>query len=427
MKVNKKNAGAFIGALILLFLFFSRTIYTYHMPVVSGTRPFRGALSQLEISNGIARWGETETIIAPAGGTVGLIHVREGDRVEEGDILFEMDYDLPEAQRRYQELRNNVARLELDIENTRARLNSIRTALAEEQPESLEVDAVQESIAGGQGGLILLEINRAHLGYLQARLSHELGLMSRNDFRQAENSYLSLLFRYEAEAEELEHALRLKQLDLFNLSLNLEAARELLESFRNHRQVLSPVSGIIHNVSAERGKFFAHNAPLASIGIGEEFIVEARISLDNNFVNPGESYEMRNANHLLRGMVQRIRPEESYKTVFLVVSSGMINDGETFEVIFEKTGAATLTLVPSRAIHQDSDGYFLYQIRRRRGIMGEEYVVERLNIYIGESDHSHTSVVRGISFFDPLVLVSDRILSPGMSVALRNPEDFFEQ
>jgi hypothetical protein len=58
--------------------------------------------------------------------------------------------------------------------------------------------------------------------------------------------------------------------------------------------------------------------------------------------------------------------------------------------------------------------------------MGEEYYLERLNIFIGDSDYQNTAVIRGIIFFEPIVLVSDKALSSGITVALKNPEDFFE-
>lgn len=52
--------------------------------------------------------------------------------------------------------------------------------------------------------------------------------------------------------------------------------------------------------------------------------------------------------------------------------------------------------------------------------------IERLNIFIGDSDHQNTSVLRGIVFLEPIVLASSRALEAGITVLLKNPEDFFE-
>jgi hypothetical protein len=108
------------------------------------------------------------------------------------------------------------------------------------------------------------------------------------------------------------------------------------------------------------------------------------------------------------------------------VRSGDISEGETFEITFEKTSASSFTLVPTASVNQDSDGYFLCRIKRRKGVMGEEYYVERLNVFLGDADYQNTAVVRGITFFEPVVLTSDKPLSAGLPVVLKNPGDFFE-
>jgi len=165
---------------------------------------------------------------------------------------------------------------------------------------------------------------------------------------------------------------------------------------------------------------------LASIGVGREFTVECSVSLDNNFVSPGDTCELSNASHVLSGTVRQVKPSVQGKTVIIAVASDDVAEGETFDITFEKNSAASFTLVPNSAINQDNDGYFLYVIKRRKGIMGEEYYLERLNIFLGDSDHQNTAVIRGITFFEPIVLTSNKALSAGMTVSLKNPEDFFE-
>ena len=427
MKLNKKTAGALIFGLLILLLFFSKTIYTYNMPQVTGAKPFRGSLSKLEISSGIASWAETETIYAACSGAVGRVYVREGDHVENGQILFEMDFDAVAAERRYSEIGNNMGKLEAEIQGLRTRLNNIREALAEDASEVPEDPGHEppRSISG-QAGLIALELSQARLSLKNAEFGYELGSLSRNELFNAENKLMTLLYTYEAEAEDLERSLALKRMDLENLRLSRESIVEMLRDYRDNAVITAPAAGMILNLAVERGKFFQENAFLVSIGVGEEFVVECAISLDNNFVNPGDTCQLSNANHVLKGAVWRVRPTAQGKTVSISIVSEEVNDGETFEVAFEKSSAASFTLVPNSAINQDNDGYFLYQIKRQKGIMGEEYRLERLNIYIGDSDHQNTAIIRGIAFFEPIVLVSNKALSPGITVSLKNPEGFFE-
>jgi hypothetical protein len=423
VKLNKKTAGAVIFIFLILLLFFSKTIYNYNLPEVSGVKPKRGSISKLEISSGLAGWAETETVYAVAGGAAGRVYVKEGDYVEKDQVLFEMDFDLPAVERKVMETNNNIYKIEADIRSQQSRLNNIREALRAAYSNDL---ANLESTLSGQAGLIALEFYRAQTAVQQAQLSYELGLQSRNDLLNAENNLKSLFYKYETEAEDLEHSNMTKRIDLQILRLSLESVQEMLSDYRNNTVIKAPADGIIIELNVERGKFFPENALLVSIGVGEEFIVECSISLDNNFVNPGDTCELSNTSHVLKGSVRRVRPSAQGKTVTITVLSNEVSDGETFEVTFEKVSAASFTIVPNSAINQDSDGYFLYQIKRRKGIMGDEYYVDRLDIFIGDSDHQNTTVIRGITFFDPVVSMSNKTLSSGLTVSLKNKEDFFE-
>ena len=427
MKLNKKTTGALIFVLLILLLFFSKTIYTYNMPAVTGTKPKRGSLSKLEISSGIASWAETEAVYAASGGTVGKVFAREGDAVEKDQVLFEMDFDIAAAERRYAEIGNNIGKLEADISGLRARLNNIRTALAATESDAGEEEQnAPPSAFTGQAGIIALEISKAKLALNNARLAFELGSISKNDLINAENNLKALLFKYSAEADDLELTLTSKLMDMENLKLSREAVRDLLRDYRNNTVIKAPASGIVLNLPVERGRYFPENALLVSIGVGREFFVECNISLDNNFVNPGDTCELSNASHVLNGSVRRIKPSIHGKTVTISISSDAVSEGETFDVTFEKNSAASFVLVPNSAVNQDNDGYFLYQIKRRKGIMGDEYYLQRLDIFIGDSDRQNTAVLRGLTFFDPIVLVGSKALSDGVTVSLKNPEDFFE-
>jgi len=427
MKLNKKTIGALIFILLILLLFFSKTIYTYNMPAVTGTKPKRGSLYKLEISFGIASWAETEAVYAVSGGTVGRVFAREGDAVEKDQVLFEMDFDIAAVERRYAEIGNNIGKLEAEISGLRTRLGNIRAVLAatESGADTEEPNAAPPAFTG-QAGIIALEISKAKIALNDAQLSFEWGFLSKNDFVNVENNLKALLFKYSAEADDLELSLTSKLMDMENLKLSREAVGDLLGDYRNNTVIKAPVSGIVLNLPVERGKYFPENALLVSIGVGRDFLVECSISLGNNFVNPGDTCELSNASHVLNGTVRRIKPSIQGKTVTISINSDEVSDGETFDVTFEKNSTASFVLVPNSAVNQDNDGYFLYQIKRRKGIMGNEYYLARLNIFIGDSDRQNTAVLRGLTFFDPIVLVSSKALSDGVTVSLKNPDDFFE-
>jgi multidrug efflux pump subunit AcrA (membrane-fusion protein) len=399
-------------------------VYTYNLPKVTGVKPSRGSLSKLEISSGIAGWAETENMYAEAGGRAGEVFVKEGDWVDAGQTLFQMDFDIAAARRKLEETENNIAKLENDIQNLQSRLDSLRSVLA--AAEGPAEKPAELPLAPGQTGLMSLEIDKARLAMETARFSFELGSASGIELRGAETAFKALLLKYEAEAEELEFSLAAKHLDLRNLRLTRESAGEALALYRANTIIKAPAAGILTAMNAEQGRYFAENALLASIGVGREFTVECTVSLDNNFISPGDTCSLSNTSHGLTGKVTRVKPSAQGKTVSVSIISDEVSAGETFEITFEKTSASSFVLVPTASINQDSDGYFLYRIKRRKGIMGEEYYVDRLDVFLGDSDYRNTAVIRGITFFEPLVLSSDKMLSPGIPVSLKNPGDFFE-
>jgi hypothetical protein len=179
-------------------------------------------------------------------------------------------------------------------------------------------------------------------------------------------------------------------------------------------------------MNVKRGMYLSENTPMISIGAGNSFIVDCIVSEDNNFIIPGDTCNLYNASHEVTGVVSRVQPSSSGKTIRISVTSDDINAGENFEIQFEKQSSALFTLIPNGALNQDNDGYFLYQIKRGKGIMGEEYFIDRLTVYIGDSDYQNTVIIKGINFFEPFVLLSNKPVTAGDRIFLKNAEDFFE-
>ncbi|MDR3147495.1 MAG: HlyD family efflux transporter periplasmic adaptor subunit [Treponema sp.] len=415
MKLNKKTAGGILFSALALFLFFSKTVYSYRLPEVRGVKPSRGSLSKLEIASGTAGWAHTETIYAGAAGATGEVLVREGDRVEAGQALFHMDFDMAAARRKLEETENSITKLESDIRNTQSRLDSLNRVLAETQ-----------DLSRGQAAVMSLEIAKVRRAMENARLSFELGSLSAAEVLNAETAFTALLRGYEAEADELAFSLALKHIDLDNLRLAREGAAETLALYRANAVVRAPAAGIITILNVEKGRHLAENSPLASIGVGREFTVECTVSADNNFIQTGDTCSLVNSSHGFSGTVSRVKASPQGKIVSVSLVSDEVSEGETFEITFEKTSAASFTLVPTACVNQDGNSYFLYRIKRRQGIMGEEYYVDRLDVFPGDSDYRNTAIIRGITFFEPVVLSSNKMLSVGVPVFLKNPEDFFE-
>ena len=194
------------------------------------------------------------------------------------------------------------------------------------------------------------------------------------------------------------------------------------------RKIVSDVTGVVTSLSVNQGQHINANQLLATIGLTYSFVVECEIPLSNNFVSPGDRARLRNTSGTMDGVVTQIVPLDHAKRVTISIESDRVSAGETFTVTFEERSREPFILVPNTAINRDGQGYFVNQIRRRRGILGDEFYTQRLNVIIGDSDDQNTAILQGIVMFAPapIVVNSERPFAQGQSIRLRNEDDFFE-
>lgn len=451
----KKIIGATMLAVLLLLIFFSKTIYGYNLPVVSAVKPQNGKLSKLEMSSGIANWAETQNIYAALGGKVEEVLVKEGDIVTEGQALYSLSFDKDEAERKLREIQNSRNKLYTDIQNINLSLEKQSRYVSdlsgetydEDTVSTYELDSVMIDIRKAQADLrdarereengeaTEYEVDKARYAlqalYLkQEELERKLAeqeVQAKKTLEDKEKAQGSKLQDYESDIASLKLQLQSKNTELNSLSIQAEPYQKALEYFETYATVTAPVSGTVITMGAVKGETIKGEQLVASVGAGRTFEVECGVSLENNFVLPGDVVELSNSSHVVKGTVTKLTPTAQNKTVTIALESNEVTSGETFDITFQKDSDTNYTLVPNGAINQDNDGYFVYQVKRRDGILGKEYYLQRLDIYIGDSDSKNTAVVQGITFFEPLLLLSDKSVTAGDVVSLSNAGDFFEK
>ena len=453
-RVNVKSVGAVFLALLVLLIFFSRTIYEHNLPRVTAVRPQTGRLSKLEVSRGIAAHAEVENIFAAVTGTVEEVLVREGEAVEQGQELLRLSFDRADAERRLADLQNSRGRISNDIQNLNLQIERLerqtQDAMRGEYTSRHQLDMLALDLRGAQSDLRFArdayrdirdyydrddpqrrqagrEVERAQTRVQSLQLQYEEA--ARNIQRQEEErerNRHTRLADLQSEIASLQNSVRSRNLDLAGISLQEEPYRAALESFETYAVITAPTSGTVLSLNVGRGELVRENQLMAAVGVAGEFVVEATVSLDNNFVVPGDSAELVNMSHFITGTVLNIAPTAQGKTVTVGFNSDAVAPGETFDVTFRKDSDTTFTLIPNGALRQDNDGFFVNQIRRRDGIMGAEYYLARVNVFIGDSDNRNTAIVRGITFFEPIAHISSRAVSPGDVIVLENVGDFFE-
>jgi hypothetical protein len=329
--------------------------------------------------------------------------------------------------------------------------------------EIYEADSVSEySLAQAKAKLEKSEnaIKKAEDALSDARLLEEAGGISKSELKSFEEaaqaaSYeaSALALEIEAQEEQLEKAresnaktvtekekaredklkehryqlvtisdeLASNKLELERIALEKKVLESKLQEYEDNSYITAPVSGVVTSVEIEPGQQVGSQS-IASIAVLGEVTLECEISLFNDFVSKGDECRLENASNALAGTVLSLTPENGVKKAVVSVPKDA-SEGETYEVTFSKESPKAYTLVPNGALGEDSDGCFVYLVDEREGMLGKEKCAKKHMVYVGDSDSQNTIILSGITFFEPLVLLSDKPFSDGERVRLKNEGD----
>lgn len=413
--INKKTIGGMILTAGLLLCFFSKTIFYHNLPEVTAVKPTKGKLNKMETSSGISTYAETNTIYADEEGIAGDIFVKEGDHVKAGQELYRIDYDRDPVIQKLEESAGSREALRQTIDNYNQQIELSK------QPNLEEIKLEQS-------------LKEAETAYALSLELHGIGEASSQELTAAKNLVDNLnieLAQARTAAEGRTKTLQLerdaKLLELENLERSDQTHKKLLETYDNKSVITAATDGVIQSLNVTKGQAINKNEQILTMGVGNEYIVECPVSLNNNFIVPGDTCELTNSSRVLKGTVSNIIPSENEKKVRILVTAEEVTAGETFDVTFKKESETSYTLVPNGAVNQDSEGYYLNQVKRREGILGMEFYLERIAVYIGDSDSKNTVITQGITFFEPIMLNSSKAVASGDTILLKNAGDFFEE
>ena len=149
-----KNAAIIFLAVMLVLTFFSNTILNWSLPEVSGQYTGRGS-----ISSGISGTGRVVANVAynveiSEGREIEKVHVRQGDTVEAGDLLFTLsEKDSAEIEAAVEQLENLqynytvkvLNHVAADYDSSNENIASLREQLAEAQAKFDTRDSYQQA------------------------------------------------------------------------------------------------------------------------------------------------------------------------------------------------------------------------------------------------------------------------------------------
>ena len=379
---------------------------------VQETEAFNGSL---EAPRGVEIKPEVE-------GRISEILVKDGERVQQGQVLIRLDSDDPDAQRMQAKAnldatRDRLALLQAGSRPEEIALAQARLSQAEARLANAKAGASPEEIAQAQAQV---EAAKAEEDLARSRVSRYQQLSQQGAISQdVLEGYIKEERSATAQRQEAERRLeglrKGRSSDIDQLTAAAEQERQSLQQLKNgarkeeiaqarsqvteaaaqvrssevklqNTKIVAPITGIIGNIPAKVGDFVTKGDTLTTLTQNEILELEVRISADKTSQLqrglPVELSSFPNYDLLGTGQITFISPQVNDSQTILAKASfpnseGKLKDGQQVQakVIWKRSPGI---LIPTTAVVPMAGKYFVYvaQTQGQSKLIARQKVVE---------------------------------------------------
>lgn len=418
----KKIAIAFGVFLILMLIctVVSKSVYAYQLPMVSTVMPEEKYVEHLVEAEGIVAAGGERAVTYFPGFRVDTIPVHVGDRVEEGDVLFQID--LEDLQEFIEKSQDEIAKADLQINTI------LENQALEQQKKDLELARAREDY-DTTARLEDTYVGRAAEDYVQAE--GDLQELQENDLTdEALEDALQSAAYGEADArakrdEAVKQAGRRVEDILLpdQASSDLDMARlekeTLMSQLKEYQQIMdsqgiitAPFGGVVTAVHVQVG---GRTSDTAVMLISDESLpCQLKVFLDKDqkkYVGLGDSVSIKleGKSAKLEGTIDYLAESTgapgSYEAL-INLPEGIGIPGLSGTISRSETGEKYRLCIPPAAVYARNGTNFVYVLKEREGILGQEYYVDEANVRIIDQNETWTAIDDGMLAKDSKVIVS---------------------
>ncbi len=424
---KKKIIVGFLGFLVFMWLctVISKSIYASKLPVVTTTSIEQKYIEHIVEAEGIIIAGNKNPINVLSGLRIDKIAVQEGDRVEEGDVLFWVDTeDLEEImeakQQKISDQQILVTRQQNQITEKQLQINAqiYNGQLAEvekiieEQRAREDYDALarhEDTLVGRASNEVSkaeeeLENHRGEDGYNEEMLEDALQAAAyaegdakwqrSNTMKEAQRRIDDMQLPDQAnpalEISQIE--LSEMQLTLSDLQAELSALQEDLAVYKEIKeaegQITAASGGLITDIYISIGNRTPDTA--AMLFADDSIPCQFKVSIDK------DQKKYISLNDIITLKLDGSSKGEDYKVNYLSESATSPGNYEIYVNLPEGIGTPGLSATMRRsesgekytccltpaAVHKEDTRSYVYVVKEREGILGMEYYVEQLYVKI---------------------------------------------
>lgn len=403
----KKGSRRILTGLVQFFILMwvctliSKAVYAYRLPIVSTQTPESKYIEHTVEAEGLVTAGGEVPVTYLPGLRLAGIFVRAGDRVKEGDVLFQIDIaDLQalmdekkceiskitlqrNAILENQELARQKKELELararEDYDTISRLENTRAGRAAEDYVQAE-QAVQE----GNGEKMLADaLQSAAYGEADAKAKRDEAIKEAD--RRVEDALLPDGISSDSEAA---------QLTLEKMQKELSVYQEVLDA---QGMVTAKQDGVVTDIFVTIGGRTPDTAVL--LLSDESKPCQLKVILNGEqkkYVKLGDTVTLKlDGSYKTEDTVKYLAESKtlpgSYDLLFELPEGEGI-PGMSGKLSCSQAGEKQPFCLPASAVYKENNRNYVYVLNERQGILGMEYYVEQVNVQVRDENESWTAV-----------------------------------
>lgn len=394
----------------------SKSVYAYRLPMVSTCQLESKYIEHKVEAEGIVMAGGERTVTYLPGLRIDSIMVHVGDRVEEGDLLFQIDLD--DLKELMEEKQNEISRINLQINTI------LENQAIDQQKKELEIARAREDF-DTTSRLQDTQVGRAMESYVQAENDleknggdeelkaalqkaayGEADARAQRDeaVKQAQREVEDLLLPENVSAE-----LDTARLEQSGLSAELQEYQKIVDS---QGMVTALFSGVVTEISVGAGNRVPDTAVML---LSDESIpCQLKVVLDKEqkkYIGLGDQVLVK-----LEGKSKELEEEIDYLAenrnnpelyeALITLPEGCGVPGESGSISRSETGEKYRNCLPMSALHAENDRNYVYVLKEREGILGQEYYVDEVNVRVIDKNDNWAAVEEGALDKDSKVILS---------------------
>ncbi|MGG1141217.1 efflux RND transporter periplasmic adaptor subunit [Bacillus mycoides] len=407
-------SSVFIGILIILTLF-SNTLANWGLPKVITEKPKNGDLTQTFTGNGeLQPQEEAKLSNSSVEAKVKEVHVKEGDRVKQNQLL--VTYDSKKSEQELLDAEANLQIQKLKLNDAQANYNEAKKNQQENKPNNQPNDQQESKPNEAAKGTDIQDIQR---------------------------------LKTEVESEKI------------GVSIQERKIKGLKEELEMSKKLIAPFDGVVTKINAKKDQPSTSNE--GDVILSDEskgFKVELQVPADlATHLKVGEKINLKGNAKSLEGELIEIKNIESnenqrpqkqgkqqdepkgeqkgepkdeqqfeitpatsqpQKRILVKVQGEELKKGEQVEATLTKQLAKGV-LIPNKVIKREGQNTFVYTIEEKKGPLGNAFYIEKSPITVGESNGQET-VVKDLNENDQIVSGISEPLQEGEQVQVKVKE-----